>query len=247
MHRQYHKWYSTRLQRDMEILVFGHQGVPLLVFPTEKGRFFDFENFGMIEALGAALDEGRLQAFCLDSADKESWFNQRIPSEARIRRHAQYECYVVCEVVPFVRLTSGRARLITTGCSFGGYHALNLAVRYPHKMDGCVAMSGGYGVRRFLDGFWNDACLFLSPLDYLPILQSDLVLRELRQVPFVLATGSADYNLQENETVAGMLEGRNIPVKLDIRQKPAEHDWPLWRTLARDYLVTNLADCRRLG
>ena len=37
MNREYHKWYSPRLGRDMELLVFGHAGLPVLVFPTSGG------------------------------------------------------------------------------------------------------------------------------------------------------------------------------------------------------------------
>ena len=39
MNREYHKFYSHPLQRDMEFLVYGHAGIPLLVFPTSCGRF----------------------------------------------------------------------------------------------------------------------------------------------------------------------------------------------------------------
>ena len=51
MKREYHKGYSQELQRDMEALVFGHAGTPVLVFPTSGGRFFDCEDRGMMAAL----------------------------------------------------------------------------------------------------------------------------------------------------------------------------------------------------
>lgn len=38
MNREYHKWYSDRLGREMEMLVFGYSGLPVLVFPTSGGR-----------------------------------------------------------------------------------------------------------------------------------------------------------------------------------------------------------------
>jgi hypothetical protein len=37
MHREYHRWFSQRLQRDMEMLVFGHAGAKVIVFPTRDG------------------------------------------------------------------------------------------------------------------------------------------------------------------------------------------------------------------
>ena len=236
MYRDYRKWYSTRLQRDMELLVFGNSGTPLVVFPTEKGRFFDYENFGMIQALAPALEDGALQAFCVDSVDRESWFNGRISPEERMRRHACYECYILAEVVPFLRVTSGSRRFVATGCSFGAYHALNLALRHPELMDGFVSMSGTFNVRPFLDSFWNDACLFLSPLDYIPVMQSQLIFKELCRFGFVLGSGTLDFAMEENIAVAKLLESRGINTTLDICDLPAEHDWPLWHELASRHL-----------
>ena len=51
MNREYHKWWSDNLQRDMELLVFGHAGAKVLVFPTREGRFFEYEKLRMIETL----------------------------------------------------------------------------------------------------------------------------------------------------------------------------------------------------
>ncbi len=33
----------------MELLVFGHAGLPVLVFPTSGGRFYEFEDQGMYD------------------------------------------------------------------------------------------------------------------------------------------------------------------------------------------------------
>ena len=52
LNREYHKWFSPALGREMELLVFGHGGSPLVVFPTSMGRFFDYENRHMIDAVG---------------------------------------------------------------------------------------------------------------------------------------------------------------------------------------------------
>ncbi len=41
MRRQYHKWFSPSLGREMELLVFGHAGAKVMVFPTREGRFYD--------------------------------------------------------------------------------------------------------------------------------------------------------------------------------------------------------------
>ena len=53
MNREYHRWYSRSLDRDMELLVFGHTGARVLVFPTSMGRFFQWEDSGMDREWGA--------------------------------------------------------------------------------------------------------------------------------------------------------------------------------------------------
>ena len=58
MNREFHRWYSHSLGREMELLIFGHAGARLLVFPTSLGRFFEWEDRGMIAALGDQLENG---------------------------------------------------------------------------------------------------------------------------------------------------------------------------------------------
>ena len=88
MNREYHKWHSSELGREMELLVFGTAGVPLIVFPTSMGRFFDYEDRKMISVIGDRYENGQLQAFCVDSVDAESWYNKSVPPRERAARHA---------------------------------------------------------------------------------------------------------------------------------------------------------------
>src|SRR5580704_15148195 len=101
MNREYHKGYSNQLNRDMETLVFGHAGLPLIVFPTSMGRFFDYENRHMLDPVREKYESGQLQAFCVDSVDSESWYNKAVHPAQRAERHVQYDQYLVQEVVPF--------------------------------------------------------------------------------------------------------------------------------------------------
>lgn len=79
MYREYYKGHSSGLGREMELLVFGHTGLPVIAFPTSGGRFFEFEDKGMIGALADRIDTGQLQLFCVDSVNMESWYNRQIP------------------------------------------------------------------------------------------------------------------------------------------------------------------------
>lgn len=45
----------------MELLVFGHAGAKVLIFPTREGRFFEYEKLGIVESLRHKIDAGQLQ------------------------------------------------------------------------------------------------------------------------------------------------------------------------------------------
>ena len=112
MHREYHKWFSLNLNRDMELLIFGHAGARVLVFPTRRGRFHEYEDLGLVNALSEPLKKGWLQLFCVDSIDGESIYNSYIAPSDRIRRHVQYEQYILNEVLPLARLNTPQPFMI---------------------------------------------------------------------------------------------------------------------------------------
>jgi len=62
MNREYHKWYSPSLGRNMEMLLYGHGGAPLLVFPSSMGRFYEYEDRGMISTIAGRYENGEIQA-----------------------------------------------------------------------------------------------------------------------------------------------------------------------------------------
>ena len=64
----YYKEWSTVLGREMEFKVYGHAGVPVLALPARGGRFYDWENNGMPDAIAQLLNEGKVQLFCAESA-----------------------------------------------------------------------------------------------------------------------------------------------------------------------------------
>ena len=231
MNREYHRWYSQRLNRPMELLVFGHGGLPVLVFPTSMGRFFEYEEHGMIDAVRGQYEAGKLQAFCVDSVDSESWYNRGVHPRDRVRRHVQYESYIIEEVMPFLRGRNWSSRIASTGCSFGAYHSMNLALKRPDLITDCVCMGGAFDIRQFLHGYYDDNCYFNNPPDYLPNLNNSLVW----QRRFVLATGEWDICLGENFRMAGLMGSRKIPHTLDVWGNHTKHDWPWWQQMARKF------------
>ena len=236
MNREYHKWLSTRLGREMELLVFGHAGLPVVVFPTSGGRFFEFEDRGMIGAVAGNVDAGRLQIFCVDSVDRESWYNRQVPPRWRIARQLQYEAYLLTEVVPLIRDKNADARLVALGCSFGGYHAANFSLRHPDIFTGMLSMSGAFDISSFLDGYYDEDCYFNLPMDYLANMRDPWFLDRYSRNTYVLATGWDDHCLGQNQNLDRILSEKGIPHQLHVWNSQNSHDWPTWQRMVQQYL-----------
>jgi esterase/lipase superfamily enzyme len=236
MVREYHKWHSSRLSREMELLVFGHAGLPVVVFPTSGGRFFEFEDRGMVSALAGKIDAGQLQLYCLDSVDMESWYNWQVAPRRRIARQIQYENYVLDEVVPLVRSKNPDQRLTALGCSFGGYHAVNIALRHPDIFTGLLSMSGAFDLVNFLDGYYDRDCYYNLPTHYVPHLNDPWFLERFRRNRLILATGWDDHCLGQNQVLDRILRAKEIPHQLYIWETHNSHDWPTWERMVREYL-----------
>ena len=237
MNREYHKWYSPALGRDMEFLLFGHGGRPILVFPTSMGRFYQYEDFGMIGVLAERLDSGTIQLLCVDGVDMESWYNRHIPVRDRALRHNAYERYLLDEALPWLaeRNPAVRTNLTTTGASFGAYHAVNFAFRHPDRVQQIVAMSGAYSLQFLLRGGHDIEEYYNSPLEYLPNLTDDWYLGQMRRQNIILAAGSDDICLDSTRRLSDVLRAKDVPHFFDVWQG-AWHDWPIWQQMALKFL-----------
>ena len=234
MNREYHRWYSHRLGRDMELVVFGHGGAPYIVFPTSMGSFHEYEDNGMIGALAGKLAHGGLQLFCVSTVDSESWYAHHAHPRHRVERALAYEQYLLHELVPLVQQKNPHA-IGVTGCSFGAYHALLAALRRPDLFRQCVVMGGAYDIRRFLGAYYDEDCYFLNPVDFLPHLNDPWLLDRMRANKWVLVTGDRDICLDDNRRMAEMLHAKGVPAHLHV-WTDSEHDWPQWREMAKAYL-----------
>jgi esterase/lipase superfamily enzyme len=164
--------------------------------------------------------------------DAESWYNKAVPPRERAHRHTEYDRYLFDEIVPFIRSRNRSDLLITTGCSFGGYHAVNFALRHPDVVTGAVSMGGAFDIHQFLNGYYDDNCYYNCPPDFLPNLTDPWYLDRYRRQKLVLATGESDSCLDENIRLSGIMNAKEIPHWLDVWGDGAGHDWYWWQQMA---------------
>lgn len=94
MQGTYYKEWSRMLGREMEFKVYGTAGVPVLALPARGGRFYDWENNGMPEAVASLLSSGKLQLFTADaSTPRACWPGMLRPAAGpRCRKSISTTC-----------------------------------------------------------------------------------------------------------------------------------------------------------
>lgn len=242
MNREYHKWWSSYLERDMELLVFGHAGAKVLVFPTRGGRFHEYEDMRMTEVLHEKIDKGELQLFCVDSIDSESFYCWWAHPSGRVKRHEQYEAYILNEVFPFMDEKNPHECVISHGCSLGAFHAANIAFRHPHRFKKLAAFSGRYDLTlsvecfdNLLDGYYDDSVYFNTPTHYLSNMDCPERLDHLREMDIVLIIGEEDPFKGNNEHLSHILATKGIDHRLEYWHDRA-HRGHYWRQMAPHFV-----------
>lgn len=237
MNKKVKKWRSPSLGKDMRVAIYGERGTPVLAFPTRGKTCEQWEEYGMTEAISLQLEEGYNQLFCIDSVDEESLLNEKIDASKRITRHIQFESFILDEVVPFIRKTNRIEYLIIIGVDLGGYHAINLALKYPKQFGKAVGLSGVYDIKHFLDDFYNDNVYYNNPVDYMPNLNKQLLLNQIREVDYRLVSYANDQRREQAEHMSNVLRMKFIEHELDIWDIDENDEWELWKQMLKTHII----------
>lgn len=228
-------WFSERLGGHLTLVRWGSIGVPVLVFPTAGGDAEEVERFGLVEALGPLMADGRIKVYSVDSLAGRSWMEGHDPRHSMWLQN-QYDAAVADEVVPAIHADSGGPLpIISAGSSIGAFNAVASLCRHPDLFVAAVGMSGTYDLTPWLHGHWSDDFYFSSPLHYLPGLEGGR-LEALRGRFVLLATGTGAYEDEgESWRLADVLGSKGIPNRVDAWHAWS-HDWPTWRSMLPGYL-----------
>lgn len=226
----------------MELLVFGHAGDPVLFFPTRTAHFYDYEDWQVIDALRKKIESGGIQVYCLDSIDKESFYDKDIHPAERIHRHLQYEKYVLDEVLNLVQEKNPHPTVVAAGCSLGAYHAANLAFKHPHLFHKMVGLSGRYDLTTSLeffddlfDGYRDENIYFNMPGLFIPNLDDPTIIAQLKIMEIVFVVGEKDVFLENNRNISNALWEKGIWNALHLWDGES-HKARYWRHMVQLYL-----------
>lgn len=237
MRREWHDLYAPAFGAAGTVIAYGHWGRPVLVFPSDQGRAADFENNGMVDAVAHLIEAGRVKLYCVDSFDVQTWSRLDLPLEQRAQYHGAYEAWLLDQVVPFVFADcGGDTEIITTGCSLGAYHAVNLALRRPDLFPIAIGLSGNYDPTTWYGwGERGDATYFNNPFDYVAHAGGDHLdwLRSRASVVLVVGQGAWETHptgaLPSTQKLGALLQEKGIRCEVDLWGHDVAHDWPWWQ------------------
>ena len=225
----------------MELLVFGAGGKPVIFFPTRTARFYDYENWRIMEAVKDKVEAKEIQVFCVDSVDIESFYSD-LPPQKKILRHLDYEKYILKEVIPFIRKRNKTKEMVSAGCSLGGYHAFNIALKHPQLFSKVVGMSSRYDLtlssakfNDLLDGYVDKTIYYNMPSMFIPNLKDEKILKHMRKMQIIIVVGQEDPFLENNVQLAEALKEKNIEPEFYVWDEEA-HRPRYWRQMVKFYL-----------
>jgi esterase/lipase superfamily enzyme len=228
----------------MNVLAYGHAGLPVVFIGAEQAPFWAFEHTGLLDAVAPLLDEGRLRIYATDTYDDASWRNESLDREGRARAHQRFEDYLLADLVPAVHRDCGwLAPILVTGPSLGAFHAADLCLRRPDVFPVALCMSGVYDLDRVGWGDRGDTFYFHNPVDYVAGMSGDHLDWIRRSARLVLAVGtgmweddSASGALNATLRFAEVLREKGIPHELDVWGGDTPHDWPSWARMLAKHL-----------
>lgn len=243
MERRIDSWYSENLDKEMEIVTYGHYGFPLLLFPTAAADFLEYERFLLLRAIEGPINEGKVKVFSINSINSEAWLNKNVHPKFKGQRQQQYNEYICQEVVPYIwESCQSDLGIVTAGASLGAFHAANQLFRRPDLFDGVIAMSGVYDIRTYYNsfGYHDENIYFNNPAEFLPNLVDERFLPLLQQKDKIfILTGLGAYESPDaSRGLSKLLTAKGIPHELDIWGYDMDHDWPTWRAMMEFYLET---------
>lgn len=233
------RWYSPRVEQEVQLIRWGTFGTPVLLFPTAGGDAEEVERFHLIRVLEPLIEEGRIKVYSTDSIAGKAWTSGQHSAEYCSKLQDRFDALVYEEITPAIRhdCNSSDIEIIATGASIGAFNAVATVCRHPDAFKMAIAMSGTYDLSKYLEGRFNQDFYFSSPLHYLPELKGPQ-LELLKKRLIVLPTGEGNYeDIGQSWRLANLLGAKGIPNRVDSWGTDYHHDWITWREMLPKYLA----------
>ena len=234
MQYECYTYYSNILQRHMTCGIYGHSGKLVFAFAAQGKKHNDYADNDMIAWLSPWIDAGWITVVTPDSLDEESWAAQHGDMGWRAWMQELWFRFITDELLPAIREKRNNYDMImTTGCSMGGTHAVNMFLRRPDLVDVCIGQSCCYDSDLFFGDYMDENLYNNTPVAYMANMPNDHYYIDMyNHRTLIISIGQGDWEwpvAPSNYKLVDILRSKGINVWFDVWGYDSYHDWPWWR------------------
>lgn len=227
----YIQYYSNTLGRNINLEITGHWGHPILMFPSSGGQYTQNTDFGLSASVMKYVEQGRIKLYNVETIDMLSFYDDNMDSATKIHNYELYMQFLKDELIPYIQKECHVHRIGVAGVSFGGFHAANMAFRFPDLVSHLIAMSAAFSIRNMTPLLDDMRIYYNCPDEFMQHEEG----WKFEHMQIVLSTSDWDICLDKNKHMSATLNEKGIAHWYD-EKKWISHDWPLWRMVFPAYI-----------
>ncbi len=243
MQKEYYKWNSEFLNKEIEISSYGHFGTTILLFSSNTPNHKEIEENGFLDLIYPMIHSGRCRIFSVTNLQDECWLDDTKRSLLKSKRHFEFNKFIEEELVPQIYTEcGGPVPIITAGASYGGFIASNTFFRRPDLFIGTIALSATFNIEHYSKDYYDENCYFNSPVHYLPNLTDKYwVTHLLSRHHIYLASGSGENENPHNTSQFGdLLNSKGFRANVEIWGNEFGHNWESWSQMLKHFISHKL-------
>lgn len=236
MMRTYKSWKSPSMGKEMELLIYGKEGTPVILFPSAHGSYKEWEDRNGFLILEEQINEGYNQFYCVESFADESFMNESVDPLIRIQRFSQYQAYIMDELLPFISDNNSNPFVIVSGVALGAYCALLMALKYPTNFHKVIGLCGYYDISVHMNDVIDDSIYYNNPVEFIPNLNDDKLLKFISSVDIRLLNYKNDPTKEATRKMSDILWLKFIEHEHYVWDNETEDLWTLVPNMLKDNL-----------
>ena len=236
MMRTYKSWKSPSMGKEMELLIYGKEGTPVILFPSAHGSYKEWEDRNGFSILEEQINEGYNQFYCVESFADESFMNESVDPLIRIQRFSQYQAYIMDELLPFISDNNSNPFVIVSGVALGAYCALLMALKYPTNFHKVIGLCGYYDISVHMNDVIDDSIYYNNPVEFIPNLNDDKLLKFISSVDIRLLNYKNDPTKEATRKMSDILWLKFIEHEHYVWDNETEDLWTLVPNMLKDNL-----------
>ncbi|MCH8567754.1 MAG: hypothetical protein LAT67_05800 [Balneolales bacterium] len=206
-------WQSPSLGSKVTVRVAGNAGTPVIILADTEY----IKNEALLaEKLAYQIKEDHNVLIIVPAELVSPIFDTTVKPESRLVQYLHVESFITDELIPRLVKDYSNNFIILAGVGRFAYVAANLVFRFPEKVGKLISISGLYDMRPGFNGAESVDYYYNNPVEYLPHLNEESILKELTATDIRIVSHKQDPNKFQAESISDFLNHKSIYHDLDV-------------------------------